>query len=235
LVTSKQQKIILIADPQVLSIPAVENGDPMFDLCEQKIIAFGPSPEIPNNTDYTKMRKTVYEKLLQAQSLLPQGLRLCLYEGYRSLTLQNMLFTNRYNQIKAHCPNWSEQQVFEETTKLVSPVINIDGTKNIPPHSTGGAIDVYLINDQGEPVEMGIHPSRWTEDMDGSLSLTFSEKISNEAKHNRSIMNNVLESVEFVNYPTEYWHWSYGDRYWAYHIGHPHAIYESQENEGCSN
>jgi zinc D-Ala-D-Ala dipeptidase len=22
-----------------------------------------------------------------------------------------------------------------------------------------------------------------------------------------------------VNYPTEWWHWSYGDRYWAYQSG----------------
>jgi len=28
-----------------------------------------------------------------------------------------------------------------------------------------------------------------------------------------------------VNYPTEWWHWSYGDRYWAFVTGAPHALY----------
>ncbi len=28
-----------------------------------------------------------------------------------------------------------------------------------------------------------------------------------------------------VNYPTEWWHWSYGDRYWALVTGAPHAPY----------
>jgi hypothetical protein len=28
-----------------------------------------------------------------------------------------------------------------------------------------------------------------------------------------------------INYPTEWWHYSYGDRYWAYHQNQPHAIY----------
>jgi len=29
----------------------------------------------------------------------------------------------------------------------------------------------------------------------------------------------------FVNYPTEWWHWSYGDRYWAYATHRSAAIY----------
>jgi hypothetical protein len=26
-----------------------------------------------------------------------------------------------------------------------------------------------------------------------------------------------MQAHGFVNYPTEWWHFSYGDRYWAYH------------------
>jgi hypothetical protein len=32
-------------------------------------------------------------------------------------------------------------------------------------------------------------------------------------------------SAGLVNYPTEWWHWSYGDRYWALLTGADHAIY----------
>jgi zinc D-Ala-D-Ala dipeptidase len=28
-----------------------------------------------------------------------------------------------------------------------------------------------------------------------------------------------------VNYPTEWWHWSYGDRYWAVMTDAPAALY----------
>ncbi|MDT7587682.1 MAG: zinc D-Ala-D-Ala dipeptidase, partial [Pseudonocardiales bacterium] len=34
-----------------------------------------------------------------------------------------------------------------------------------------------------------------------------------------------LHSVGFVNYPTEWWHWSYGDRYWAIKTTAAAAIY----------
>jgi D-alanyl-D-alanine dipeptidase len=34
-----------------------------------------------------------------------------------------------------------------------------------------------------------------------------------------------LSAAGFVNYPTEWWHWSYGDRYWAMVTGEPAALY----------
>lgn len=227
----KMNDIILVADPKILAINIVDNQEPMVDLKHQEDISYGPSPEIPNNTDYTKLRKIVYEKLKQAQTLLTKGLHFCVYEGYSRLHLQKILFDNRFSKVKKQHPNWLHDQIFTETTKLVSPVINQDGSKNIPPHSTGGAIDVYLIDDKGKPIDMGIHPKDWMEDDDGSISLTSSRVISAEAQDNRKIMNNVLSAVGFVNYPTEYWHWSYGDRYWAYHKSESHALYGSYKEE----
>lgn len=222
-----QDNILLIADPKILAISVVENKEPMIDLKQEGKLSYGPSPEIPNNTDYTKLRKTVYEKLLQAQKLLPKGLHFRLYEGYRSLTLQKMLFDTRFAKVKKQYSDWSKEQIFTEATRLVSPVINLDGSKNIPPHSTGGAVDVYLVNDEGEYVDMGIHPKDWMEDHDGAISATASQRISKEAQINRKMMSYALSTVGFVNYPTEYWHWSYGDRYWAYHKGKSNAIYAS--------
>lgn len=223
----QQTDQILVADAKILSIPIVDNQEPLVNIAEIGGIAFGPSPEIPNNTDYTFMRKSVYEKLLKAQELLPKGLRFCLYEAYRSLSLQKMLFDNRYDTLTNLYPTWTHEQIFLENIKMIAPVINLDGSKNIPPHSTGGAIDVYLINDDGNAVDMGIHPKDWMEDLDGSFSLTASTIISNEAKYHRKLMSDALTAVGFVNYYTEYWHWSYGDRYWAFYKKAANAIYSS--------
>lgn len=217
--------ITLISDPKVLSVPIHENQEDWVDLRNQNIIVYGPSPEIPDNHDYTYLRKAVYEKLKEAQSHLPKGLRFCLYEGYRSLSLQKMIFEKQYNNVKQRHPDWVEKDIFLETTKLVAPVLNQDHTPNIPPHSTGAAIDVYLIDEHGKAIDMGIHPKDWMMDKDGQLSLTASTHISTEAKKNRQIMSKVLSDVGFVNYPTEYWHWSYGDRYWAYVVESRQAIY----------
>jgi D-alanyl-D-alanine dipeptidase len=219
------KEITFIADPCVLAIPIQENNERMVDIKDQTSLAYGPSPEIPNNTDYTKMRKSVYERLIHAQHLLPQGLKICLYEGYRSLKLQQTLFENRWALVQKLHPNWSHKQLFKETTRIVSPVTNEDGTSNIPPHGTGAAVAVYLIDEKGQALDMGIHAQDWMQDKDGSISQTDSQKISIKAQENRRIMNTALSSAGFVNYPTEYWHWSYGDRYWAYQLGKPHALY----------
>lgn len=223
--------VTLIADPNVLSIPIQDNKEPLVDLTKEKNIVYGPSPEIPNNTNYTFLRKTVYEKLKEANAKLPKGLHICLYEGYRSLELQKMIFDQQYKNVKSRHPDWSSNDLFNETTKLVSPIINQDGSHNIPPHSTGAAIDVYLIDDQGKPLDMGIHPKEWMNDVDGVLSFTDSKAISATAKGNRDILSKVLLDVGFVNYPTEYWHWSYGDRYWAFIQKQPAAMYGTVTNQ----
>lgn len=173
------------------------------------------------------MRKTVYDKLKQAQAMLPQGLKLCLYEAYRSLELQQIIFQERYDNLQKLHPELTHEELFIESTKFVSPVINLDGSKNIPPHSTGAAIDVYLIDLEGKVVDMGIHLDDTYNDLTGKYCHTDSQAISAKAKEYRNIMNKVLQAVGFINYPTEYWHWSYGDRYWAHQSHHKFAIYGS--------
>lgn len=223
-----EEKIVLIADPRVLAIAIHENHEPMVDLTKQKVIKYGPSPLIPNNTNYTKMRKTVYDKLVQAQKLLPKGLRFQIYEGYRSLALQQKIFQERYDKLEKEKPGLSHTELFTESTKFVSPVINLDGSKNIPPHSTGAAIDVYLVDKKGKVVDMGISLDDTYNDLEGIYCRTDSAVISDSAKKYRRMMGDALATVGFVNYPTEYWHWSYGDRYWAYQGRKKFAVYGSR-------
>lgn len=226
MVLAATETVTLIADPQILRIPIAHSDEPLIDLRYQTLIAIGPSPEIPNNQDYTFLRETLYHKLVAAQKRLPPGYHFCLYEGYRSLALQKMIFDKHYANVANKNPTWSKTEVFYETTKLVSPVVNQDGSNNIPPHATGAAIDVYLLDDHGNAMDMGIHPKDWMADEGGVLSLTASHIISPEAQKNRQIMAKALNAEGFVNYPTEYWHWSYGDRYWAFITQHPHALYD---------
>jgi len=222
-------KFVLIADPIVMNIPIQENGEPLVDLREQTEIQFGPSPEIENNQVYTKIRESVYLRLKEAQRLLPEGTFLCLYEGLRTVSLQQMLFDERKRKIQTSHPHWSETEIYTEVIKMVSPVMTLEGIINIPPHSTGAAVDVYLVDRLGRPLEMGILTKDWAEDVDGKLSLTHSTLISEEAKKNRAIQSKAMTCAGFVNYPTEYWHWAYGDRYWAFEKKRPFAFYNTVE------
>ena len=46
-------------------------------------------------------------------------------------------------------------------------------------------------------------------------AYTYCREISRAAKHNRKILIRVMRRAGFVNYPREWWHWSYGDKCWA--------------------
>ena len=61
------------------------------------------------------------------------------------------------------------------------------------------------------------------------LSNTFNPKIKDQHKKNRLILFYALTSVGFVNLPTEWWHYSYGDQYWAIYNQKPYAIYNKIE------
>lgn len=215
----------LINDKEVQKIPIRENHEPLFDLRNQCDILVGPSPEVESNQNYYWVRRGVAEKLKIASKNLPKGYHFCLYEGYRSLTLQSDLFQSYQKKIKRQYPHLDEKALFEKTVQLVSPITNFDKTPNIPPHSTGAAIDVYLLNDEGEALDMGIHPKDWQLDTTGDISITASDNITAQAQMHREIMSKALVAAGFVNYPFEYWHWSYGDKYWAYMKKKPYALY----------
>lgn len=215
----------LINDQEVQKIPIIDSQEPLVDLRHQSFIHIGPSPEVQNNQNYYWVRQNIAQRLKIASKHLPRGYHFCLYEGYRSIALQSYLFQSYQAKIKQRYPHLTDRALFEKTVQLVSPVKNFDKTINIPPHATGAAIDLYLLNDKGEAIDMGIHPQNWQQDLTGKKSMTRSKAISAQAQIHRQIMSNALEIAGFVNYPYEYWHWSYGDKYWAYTKKKPHAVY----------
>jgi D-alanyl-D-alanine dipeptidase len=230
------KKILYIADPEILAVPIVECEEPLIDIKDYDELRYGPPPECELTAGcYTKMRKTAYEKLCQAQKQLPKGWRFQLYEGFRSLSVQQMLFEQIYNQVVSRDPKKNHQENFIETTKLVSPVINLDGSRNIPAHNTGGAIDIEIIMENGQLADMGMAAKDWCNVAPDLCSTGYTE-INETAKKNRKLLFDLLTAHGFINYPTEWWHYSYGDRYWGYHQKIKQAIYGSVEEftSSCS-
>jgi D-alanyl-D-alanine dipeptidase len=167
-----------------------------------------------------KVRSTVAEKILQAQGLLPQGINFLFEEGWRPLSIQKEIFNWYYNKLAAKYPNRSKDQLYLETCKYVSPY------DNTPAHSTGGAFDISLCDEFGNELEMGSNSDDPPE-LNENRGYTNAENISSLAKTNRQILTNAMHLVGFVNYPYEWWHWSYGDRYWAFNTGKSFALYGS--------
>jgi len=49
--------------------------------------------------------------------------------------------------------------------------------------------------------------------------------VSAEIRKNRDLLVDLLHNVGMVNYPDEWWHFSYGDRLWAEVLGKNEAFF----------
>ncbi len=220
---------INIADHKVLAIPIQESHEILIDLKDQNILQFGPPPECEATKNcYTKLRKTIVEKLCRAQENLPYGWTFRIYEGYRSLEVQKILFEWISAKIDRENPGLDSKNRFEKITQLVSPLKTLDGDINIPVHNTGAAVDLEILDRDGNLVDLGMAVKDWIF-LDPAYSQTHSPLISTQAQSNRQILLDVMTEQDFVNYPSEFWHFSYGDRYWAYLTGNSMARYGSAD------
>lgn len=211
---------LLISDPKIWAMNVKECHEPLVNLKDLNFkISLNRSSFYAG---YTKVRKSVAEKLLEAAQYLPQGIAFYFSEGHRPITLQRQMYHEYYTQLADAHPSWDEATLKHETVKYVAP------PQDVPPHSTGGAIDITLIDAHGNELDMGAILDE-TPDKNENRNFTAAKNISDHARANRQILINALSRVGFVNYPAEWWHWSYGDKYWAYHAGHAHAIYGSVE------
>ncbi|MBW9213277.1 M15 family metallopeptidase [Mumia sp. zg.B53] len=207
--------LILMGDPRVAEVPAEDCGEKLVDSRELSL-ATDPD-ENPQNPLYFLLRASVAERLLKAEEQLPTGIRLLLVEGYRPYEQQAFYFNRRKQRLMDAEPELSESGAHMAASEFVSP-------PDIAPHVSGAAVDLTLIDAQRMRLDMGTAIDARPEDCDQACYFA-AKNISQEARQNRHVLASAMHAAGFVNYPTEWWHWSYGDRYWALLTGRSQAIY----------
>src|SRR4051812_36293012 len=74
--------LLLNSDPRVQAVPIAECGEPLVDLRTIRDLRIDPRRADADGV-YAHLRGGVATRLLAAQRLLPDGLRLLVIEGYR--------------------------------------------------------------------------------------------------------------------------------------------------------
>jgi D-alanyl-D-alanine dipeptidase len=188
--------------PEPKLIQEIEQRPQMVEISQSDGIFF--------NDRYTKVkliRKYIYEMLLKAKSCLPIGYNFVVYEAYRPFASQVALWreiVERESLKKTQLPTDSEEFISLCNKFVANPYRQGSG------HQSGAAIDVSLIDDSGRECDMGGQVRGFDDTAEFDCP-----NISAKAKANREILNNALSNVGFVNYPSEWWHYSFGDRLWA--------------------
>ncbi|MFF9913427.1 M15 family metallopeptidase [Streptomyces sp. NPDC013457] len=214
-------EIVLMSDPKVAAVPFHECGERLVDVRRERSLLVDERKWQDSAGAFAHLREGVLDRLLKAQSQLPQGMRLLFVEGYRPPSLQRRYFDEYAAQLRAEHPEWTAEQVRSAASRYVSP-------PEIAPHSAGAAVDLTLAGDDGRELEMGTRMNATPEESAGAC-YTQAGSISDEARAHRDILGTALTAAGLVNYPTEWWHWSYGDRYWALQTGAEAAHYGPRE------
>lgn len=215
------EAIVLIADPRVLQIPIVDNGERLVDVSALPLIRLSER-RAGTYPGFRLVRQSVADKLVAAAAALPSGVSLFFEEGHRPVWLQRQYYDRYCQRLSLVHPEWDAARLAMEVSKYVAP------PDIVPPHSTGAAIDLTLCTGEGLELDMGTTSDGSPADSD-TLSYTFSPQITDSARQNRALLIEIMSNQGFVNYPTEWWHWSYGDRYWAYQMHQTNAIYGTIE------
>ena len=196
---------ILLSDPRVSAVPLRDNGDPLVVLDA----TFGSAR--------AQVRSALATRLAVAQDLLPRGIRLRVVEGHRSVSDQYAIIASYSAEVCAARPGISATDLHRLVSRFVAPI-------EVAPHVAGAAVDVTLVDVCGDELDMGTPMDATPEQSEGACYFA-AAGISADARAHRRLLAAVLTTAGLVNYPTEWWHWSYGDRYWALATDAPAAIY----------
>ncbi len=196
---------ILLSDPRVSAVPVRDTGEPLVVLDP----GFGPGQ--------TLVRSELAARLVSARAALPSGIGLRVVEGYRPAYRQQAIIERYSAEIRAACPGIGEPGLHILTSRYVAPLA-------VAPHVAGAAVDVTLVDSSGRELDLGTAIDATPEESGGRCYFA-ADGISREARANRVLLARVLCREGLVNYPTEWWHYSYGDRYWALATGTGAALY----------
>jgi len=224
-------------------VPIQDCGEPLVPLPLEQLAVVTPHPYQVLGAPYGDrspywLRSSVVTALLQAQRSLQQqrsGWRLQIFDAYRPIPVQQFMVNYAAQELAQQ-----RGQVFETLSESEQQTIRTDvsqfwaspslAPETPPPHSTGAAIDLTLLDAVGIPVNMGSpidevslrsHPDHFQALLDAD---------SQRYHAHRCQLRDVMMAAGFQQHPNEWWHFSLGDQLWAWQIfqtgkGSPPARY----------
>lgn len=204
--------MLLLSDPRVGLVPVHDGGDPVI-----------PFPAVIGHSvlgagsGVVHIRRGLAARLVEAAMRLPAPLSLKILEGHRSPGAQQAIIARYEGELREAYPALDRSELARLSSRFVAPL-------GVAPHVAGAAVDLTLVDRDGVELDLGTPVDATPEQSDGACYFA-AENVSEDARARRTLLAEALGAAGLVNYPTEWWHWSYGDRYWAVMTGAPHALY----------
>jgi zinc D-Ala-D-Ala dipeptidase len=210
-------------------IPILECGEPLVKIPLELFAVEVPHPYEKLGAIYGEyspyyLRQSVVENLIQAQNYLDSlhpHWHIQIFDGYRPVTVQQFMVDYSFATAVQDrglseaelLPN-QRQEIWEAVYQIWA-VPSLD-EKMPPPHSTGAAVDVTLVDDAGLVVNMGSPIDELSERSHPDYYANHPQKEAQQYHAHRQLLNDVMLKAGFQRNPREWWHFCYGDQMWAW-------------------
>lgn len=164
------------------------------------------------------VRTGVYDRLVAAQRLLPADWQLVIKAGFRPLAVQQRILKAFQQKSRRDHPDWDAVRHLEHARTFVT-----DPDLVCPPHCTGGAVDIDVRHrTTGQLVDMGCPVNTDTE-----RAFLFSVELTDTQRADRMTLLDAMLAVGFSPNPHEWWHYQYGETFWAAFYGESMTVYDA--------
>ena len=182
----------------------IECGEPLVP-----IAAGAPGVRIARESVIPYLREEVVSRLHRASQSLPRGVVLGVVDAWRPFARQARIWEWMWNAAMEAHPGLSYAARRRLVCRFVAPI----DQKAPPGHTTGGAVDVWLFDASGEPIDVTSPFER----LAGAPTYVFG--LSETAQANRETLVEAMLGAGFTNCRDEWWHYSFGDAGWAVRAG----------------
>lgn len=208
-------------------IPIQECGEPLIAIPLEHFAIESPHPYQKLGAQYHKkspyyLRQGVVTALLKAQEKLSQQhpqWKLKIFDAYRPIAVQQFMVDYTFNSLAAQydpieLTPQQRQKLWDRVYQLWA--IPSDDPATPPPHSTGSAVDLTIVDENGRDLDMGGKIDELSARSHPDYYANASDSKSQQYHHHRQLLDRVMSEAGFCRHPEEWWHFSLGDRLWAW-------------------
>lgn len=188
----------------------LENDEPLVSLAD-----YAPSVIIKRPSVIPFLRLQVAQKLEIAAQNLPPGYKIGVVDAWRPFERQVKIWNWFYGSLEKIRPDLNYAAKRRIVCRFVAPV----DQKAPPGHTTGAAVDVWLLDADGNEVDVTSPFER----LAGAPTYVYG--LTETAHSNRSILVMAMLKAGFSNCRDEWWHYSFGDAGWAVRMDETTCIY----------
>ncbi|WP_159788839.1 M15 family metallopeptidase [Sodalinema gerasimenkoae] len=179
------------------------------------------------------LRESVLERLFNAQEILQSthpGWRLRIFDAFRPVDVQQFMVDQTFTDLlearglkPRRLSEEQRQEIWAEVYEFWA--VPSQDPQDPPPHATGGAVDITLVNPTNQVVNMGSPIDEISPRSHPNYFAEAQTDIERDYHAHRDLLARVMAEAGFAQHPQEWWHFCYGERMWAWATGQEAAIY----------